>query len=655
MQRFRNVLIANRGEIAVRIIKACRELGLATVAVYSEADAGAFHVREADEAVAIGPPPASASYLNIPGIIAAARSAGADAVHPGYGFLSENPALAEVCEAAGLIFVGPPAAAIRAMADKSAAKRLAQRLGVPVLPGYHGRAQTDARLINESAAVGFPLLVKAAAGGGGRGMRIVGSAEDLPEALAGARREAQAAFGDGRLLLERYLERPRHIEVQVLADGRGHIVTLGERECSLQRRHQKVMEEAPAPNLPEATRAGLCAAALRLAGAIGYVNAGTVEFLVDAAGGFYFLEMNTRLQVEHGVTEMVWGVDIVQQQLRIAQGEPLPWAQADLRPRGHAIECRLAAEDATRAFAPSPGRLALVRPPAGPGVRIDTGVETGDEVSRFYDPMFAKLLVWGETRDAALERARHALADYAVLGVTTNLPLLQHLAEAAAVREGRLSTQLLDQTLLAAFQEQQRPINPESLLAAAAWEHMSAADRPYAANPWVALGDRRSGGRRVFAYDQGLVELVPSEGGWTATIDGVPYAVNWRRIDDSAIAFEVDSVPHRALCAATATGIGVFHHGRAHDFRKPRPAGFTGATRAVAHGQRGLTAPMPAVVVRVLVKPGDQVRARQTLVVLEAMKMEHLIQSPTAGVVRRVRCAEGATVAEGVVLVEVGE
>ena len=665
---FSKVLIANRGEIAIRIARACRDLGLATVAVYSEADQDALHVAAADQAVCIGPPPAGASYLNLAAIIDAAKATGADALHPGYGFLSENPALAEACAAADIVFIGPPAKAIRAMADKAAAKRFAERIGVPVLTGYHGRAQTDSRLTQEAARIGYPLLVKAAAGGGGRGMRVAEGPDALADALAAARREATSAFGDGRLLLERYLEGPRHIEVQVLADHQGHVITLGERECSLQRRHQKVIEEAPAPRLARATRAGLETAAVKLAQAINYVNAGTVEFLVDATGGFYFLEMNTRLQVEHPVTELVTGVDLVQQQLRIAQGEPLAIVQKDVRLRGHAIECRVYAEDPAQGFAPAPGTLALFEPPTGAGLRNDVGFATGRSVSQYYDAMLGKLIVYGDTRAEAVERTRQALEQYAVLGVSTNLPLLRWIAGDMALATGRLTTQLLEQRLLPDFLAK-APAQPveQAAAVAAALEAATAAGGAQV-NPWLAAGPWQPGRGRVMRYGwqgasyEAAVGAVADAGeGTTAgtaevTVGSERFQIACRALAERRFAVTLDGAQTLVWLAPVPGGVALWWKGEAYHFRKIGPASFDNVAQAQHRGQhRGLTAPMPATVLRILVQPGDSVRARQTLIVLEAMKMEHLIQATAAGVVQQVHCAVGSTVAEGAVLIEVGE
>ncbi|OGL08541.1 MAG: biotin carboxylase [Candidatus Rokubacteria bacterium RIFCSPLOWO2_02_FULL_73_56] len=441
----RTVLVANRGEIARRVVRACRRLGLRSVAVHSEADRDAPHVRDADLAVAIGPAPARESYLDIERIVEAACRAGADAVHPGYGFLSENWRFAEACRRAGLVFVGPSSDAIRTMGDKTAARRLMAAAGVPVVPGSPetvvdvGEAELCAR------DVGYPIILKAAAGGGGIGMARVAAAGDLPAAFATAARRAQAAFGRADLYLERFLERPRHVEVQVFGDAAGALVHLGERECSLQRRHQKLVEESPAPNLPPATREGLARAALAGARAIGYVNAGTLEFLLDASGGFYFLEMNTRLQVEHPVTEEATGLDLVVEQLRVAGGAPLAWRQEDIVPRRAAIECRVYAEDPAKGFLPSPGTIARLELPAGEGIRVESGVETGTVVSVHYDPLLFKLVAAGATRAEAVERLAEALERCVVEGVRTTLPLLRRVLASRELREGRVHTQMIEQ------------------------------------------------------------------------------------------------------------------------------------------------------------------------------------------------------------------
>jgi acetyl-CoA carboxylase biotin carboxylase subunit len=454
------VLVANRGEIAVRVIRACREAGIASVAVFSEVDREALHVLMADEAYPIGPPAPAESYLAIDKLVRVAKAAGADAVHPGYGFLAENAAFAEACAAAGLVFIGPPPAAIRALGDKTAARRIARELGVPTVPGTFEPVAGSEAVRAAAREIGYPLMIKASMGGGGKGMRVVRAEPELEQALVTAQSEAAWAFGDGAVYLERYLPEPRHIEVQVLADGRGHVVHLGERECSVQRRHQKLVEESPSPFVDDALRTQLGEAACRVAAAAGYVNAGTVEFLVTPEGRFYFLEMNTRLQVEHGVTELVTGIDLVREQLRIAGGEPLGFGQSDVTLRGSAIECRINAEDPFTGWMPSPGTITGLRAATGPWVRDDSGVYEGYTIPRFYDTLLAKLMVWGADRPAAIRRMSRALAEYKVVGVLTTIPALAHIVAHEDFRTGKLSTGFLDRILpeLTATRERARPI-----------------------------------------------------------------------------------------------------------------------------------------------------------------------------------------------------
>ncbi|MCX7670236.1 MAG: acetyl-CoA carboxylase biotin carboxylase subunit [Anaerolineae bacterium] len=440
---FSKILVANRGEIAVRILRACGERGLRTAAVYSDADRTALHVRYADEAYRIGPAPARESYLNIPAIIAAATAAGADAVHPGYGFLAENDRFAEAVQAAGLAWIGPSPAAIRLMGDKLAARRTMIAAGVPVVPGTEV-GLTDAEAVAAAKDLGYPVLVKAAAGGGGKGMRIVHDPADLPKSLEAARREALAAFGDDTIYLEKFIPRARHVEIQILADAHGNCIHLGERECSIQRRHQKLIEEAPSVAVTPELRAAMGEVAVRAARAVNYTNAGTIEFLLDRSGNFYFLEMNTRIQVEHPVTEMITGVDIVKEQLAIASGRRLRWSQEDIRFKGHAIECRINAEDPYNNFLPQAGRITSLSEPTGPGVRLESGIYAGWEVSLFYDPLLAKLVVWGENRAEAILRMRRALAEYRIGGIHTTIPFLQQVMDSTRFKGGQFDTQFLD-------------------------------------------------------------------------------------------------------------------------------------------------------------------------------------------------------------------
>jgi len=492
----RTVLVANRGEVALRILRACGELGIDTIAVYSDADAGAPHVLAAGRAVRIGPSPPAESYLAGDRIIDAARATGADAIHPGYGFLAENAAFASACQDAGLIFIGPPPAAIAAMGSKISARSLMEGAGVPVVPGETPADQSDAAIAAAARRAGFPLLVKASAGGGGKGMRLVRGEADLAGAVSGARHEAKTAFGDGTLYVERLVSKPRHVEIQVFADAHGHAVHLFERDCSTQRRHQKVIEESPSPVLTPGLRARMGGAAVAAARAVGYRNAGTVEFLLEGAGEkarFYFLEMNTRLQVEHPVTEAVAGVDLVHAQLRVAAGDALPWTQADLRQRGHAIECRVYAEDPSAGYLPQAGRILLYRPPERPGIRVDAGVVEGSDVSVHYDPMMAKVIAHAETRDAAIDRMRAALAEFRILGLPTNIPFLLAVLDSPAFRAGRVDTAFLDEagSGLAA------PVPLPAAALAAAVAHAETARAASAGreesgrDPWAALSGWR--------------------------------------------------------------------------------------------------------------------------------------------------------------------
>ena len=492
---FTRVLIANRGEIAVRLIRGCREIGIDTVAIYSEADATAPHVLAADDAVCVGPPPSAESYLSIERIIEAAQRTKCDAVHPGYGFLSENPVFAHAVGDAGLKFIGPRSEAIAAMGDKVAARKRVAAVGVPVVPAVEEVADVG-QLPRLAAEIGYPMLIKAAAGGGGKGMRIVRNEHELAPAFAAAGREATAAFGDGRLFVERYLDRPRHVEVQVLADEHGHIVHLGERECSIQRRHQKIIEETPSPVLTPALRTQMTAAAVAAARSVDYANAGTVEFLLDQDGRFYFLEMNTRLQVEHPITELVTGIDLVHAQVRIAAGERLWLRQEDVQARGHAIECRIYAEDAARHFLPSPGLIQCLHEPKGPGVRVDSGIRSGFEVTTHYDPMLAKLAVWGDTREAARRRMLCALGDYIVLGCTTAIPFLIEVLDHPAFVAGDTHTHFIEEhfptwhprerhRMIAAIAAAIEGVRPPTSAG------VSSAASP--ASPWTTLGNWRLG------------------------------------------------------------------------------------------------------------------------------------------------------------------
>jgi 3-methylcrotonyl-CoA carboxylase alpha subunit len=661
---FSKILIANRGEIACRVIRTARRLGIATVAVYAEADRDALFVAEADEAWPIGPPSAHESYLDIGAIVAAARASGAQAVHPGYGFLSENADFAEACERAGLTFIGPPAAAMRAMGSKAAAKTLMARAGVPLVPGYHGADQDPQRLADEARRIGFPVLIKASAGGGGRGMRIVAEAGEFAAALEAARREAKGAFGDARMLIEQYLARPRHIEVQIFADRQGDVVHIFDRDCSIQRRHQKVIEEAPAPGLDPEWRRAMAEAATGAARAVGYVGAGTVEFIAEG-GKFFFIEMNTRLQVEHTVTEAVSGLDLVEWQLRVAAGEPLPRHQQDLAAAGHAVEARLYAEDPDRDFLPQTGVLHGLRLPPPELARVDTGARQGDRVSALYDPLIAKIIAWGEDRPAAIRRLRRALAETAVLGLRTNLGFLARLAAEPDFAAGALDTGFIERHR-AALMPPHRPA-PDTALAAAALSRLGAraataavaaqgSGDPY--SPWAGNDgwrlDRASHQDFVFRDDAGpraeprIVAATARAGGWLLRIGERTIAASAEMRPDGALGLVLDGKRRRVI---------VLEHGAltvvSSDGESWRLVEIDPLAAPVDDDPTGgrLTAPMPGRVTRLLVEPGSPVRRGQPLLTIEAMKMEHTILAPADGRVERLRFAVGDMVEEGAELV----
>ena len=645
-----SVLIANRGEIACRVIRTARRLGLRTIAVHSTADRGALHTRLADEAIEIGPAEARASYLDATRILKAARDTRAASIHPGYGFLSENAGFARACREAGIVFVGPPADAIQRMGSKSEARQLMAAAGVPVLPGYDGEDQSAPRLEAEARRLGFPLLVKPTAGGGGKGMRVVRSAEELGEALAGARREAEKAFGDSRLLLERFVEKGRHVEIQVFGDAQGHTVHLFERDCSLQRRHQKVIEEAPAPGLDEATRAAMGEAAVAAARAVGYVGAGTVEFLFDGSQ-FYFLEMNTRLQVEHPVTEMITGIDLVEWQLRVASGESLPLRQEQLSRRGHAVEARLYAEDPERGFLPSTGRLERLRfPDVQPQVRVDTGVREGDEVSVHYDPMLAKVIAWGTDRLEAIDRLRTALEAVEVDGIRTNTRFLWEILGAAAVRSGDVSTRLLETSL--------QPVGMTEVDRATAWLigaaaalHAGRAGSPASAagSPWDDTAGFRLNGPATVRLPLRLdderrwLRAAPVGRDLAVEYDGHTHLVEAAVGPDGSLNARIDGEPALARLEETVDGFVLRRQCLRFDFRAD-----TGAEHhASAEHEGHLRAPMPGLVLDVRAVPGATVEAGAVLVVLEAMKMEHSLSAPWRGTVSTVSVKPGDRVQEG--------
>ncbi|WP_217545647.1 acetyl/propionyl/methylcrotonyl-CoA carboxylase subunit alpha [Streptomyces sp. GbtcB6] len=628
---FDTVLVANRGEIAVRVIRTLRSLGVRSVAVYSDADADARHVREADTAVRIGPAPAGESYLSVERLLEAAVRTGAQAVHPGYGFLAENAAFARACEEAGLAFIGPPAEAIALMGDKIRAKETVQAAGVPVVPG--GR---DPELSLAARELGAPVLLKPSAGGGGKGMRLVRDLTLLDEEIAAARREARASFGDDTLLVERWVDRPRHIEIQVLADGHGNVVHLGERECSLQRRHQKVIEEAPSVLLDEETRAAMGEAAVQAARSCGYVGAGTVEFIVPGGdpSSYYFMEMNTRLQVEHPVTELVTGLDLVEWQLRVAAGERLPFAQADITLTGHAVEARICAEDPARGFLPTGGTVLLLREPHGDGVRTDSGLSEGTEVGSLYDPMLSKVIAYGPDRATALRKLRRALAETVTLGVQTNAGFLRRLLAHPAVVAGELDTGLVERVV----DDLVSTDVPDEVYEAAAAVRLEAL-KPVAADgrwtdPFSAPSGWRLGGTpKPVGFHlrvQDPVEYVP-RGTHTVTADRVSVTL--------------DGVRHTFL--HTSDWIG--RDGDAWQVRDHDPVAAS-LSRTAHAGADSLTAPMPGTVTVVKVAVGDEVAAGQSLLVVEAMKMEHVISAPHAGTVAELDVKPGTTVAMDQVL-----
>ncbi|NKF22145.1 acetyl/propionyl/methylcrotonyl-CoA carboxylase subunit alpha [Solimonas marina] len=654
---FTKILIANRGEIACRIIATCRRLGIATVAVYSEADAAARHVRLADEAYEVGPAAARDSYLRAERIIDVATRSGAQAVHPGYGFLSENEAFAQACADAGLVFIGPPVGAIRAMGSKSAAKALMKQAGVPLVPGYHGDEQAPAFLREQADRIGYPVLIKASAGGGGKGMRVVERGDDFAAALASCQREASASFGDAHMLIEKYLQQPQHIEIQVFGDTHGNIVSLHERDCSAQRRHQKVIEEAPAPGMSAQQRAAMGQAARDAAQAVAYVGAGTVEFIADAQGHFYFMEMNTRLQVEHPVTEMITGLDLVEWQLRIASGEPLPLREGQVPLRGHSIEVRVYAEEPAKGFLPAIGTLLHYAPPSvSAHVRLDSGVEGGDAISPHYDPMIAKLIVWDETRERAIERMLGALAAFRIVGVGNNIEFLSRLIDHASFRAGQVDTGLIERErdiLLAVDDDVPRA----ALDAATLWTLRAQRQRAAglvpatdAQSPWASGDGWRLNGthQQTLGFRCGEREFAVVVGaqGRACIVDG--QAIDWQADGD---AFEVTRAGRRAQVHVVADGdrLHVFDGHGHRVLERDDPLAHAGEDEA-ADG--GLVAPMPGKIIGLLVEAGAVVDKGAPLLVMEAMKMEHTLCAPAAGTVSAFLCAVGDQVADGAELID---
>ena len=655
MKALTTMLVANRGEIAVRVMRTAKAMGMKTVAVYSEADANAQHVREADQSVCIGPAAVAESYLGIEAILDAAQRTGADCIHPGYGFLSENQVFASACEAHGIEFIGPPNGAIEVMGDKARAKRAMIEAGVPCVPGYQGDDQSLVTLVAEAKSVGLPVMVKAAAGGGGRGMRLVHEASELESAIGLAQSEAQNAFGSSELIIEKAVVRPRHVEIQVFADKAGNTVYLGERDCSIQRRHQKVVEESPCPVMTSQLREAMGTAAVEAAKAVGYVGAGTVEFLLDEAGEFYFLEMNTRLQVEHPVTEMVTGYDLVEWQIRVARGEDLPAEQADIDLFGHAIEVRLYAEDPSAGFLPSTGPIKLFATPEGEGVRIDSGVETGDEVTPFYDAMVAKLITYGETREDARLKMRSALRDTALFGPLNNRDFLLDVLDRPDFIHGAATTAFIDDNYGDVFLPP--GVSSSDLAVAAATQHVLAMDHHHSQSAsvneelldWVSMGrvtDTRRYDLGEQTYDVSLVPL--SVGEYEVTVNDQTHHVRITDMGDSHVITEIDGLAHRYLYHDESPATLYLSSDNlsmmlADSTRIPPEA-------QDAAGGGTITAPMHGQLLSIDVAAGEAVQKGQRIAVLEAMKMQHEIIAPSDGCVVEVAASAGKQIGAGDVI-----
>lgn len=666
---FKKICIANRGEIAVRIIKTCRRLGIRTLAVYSEADRHAVFVGMADEAAYLGSAEARASYLDGAKLAALARQFGADAVHPGYGFLAENAAFAELCQDAGVVFIGPHIEAIRSMGSKIEAKRIAERAGVATVPGYHGEKQDDATLCVAAKELGFPVLIKPSAGGGGKGMRVVRDNAGVQEALVLARREALAAFGDDRLLLERYIEEPRHLEVQIAGDKHGNLIHLFERECSIQRRYQKLIEEAPAAFLSEAIRQELCADALRITGGIGYDSLGTVEFIYDnRTGQYYFLEMNTRLQVEHPVTEMITGIDLVELQIRVAAGEPLRLTQADITCNGWAIEARVNAENPAEEFLPETGTITLYEEPDTDGVRIDSGITRGSQVSPYYDSLLAKVIAYGDNRSAALQRLLAALDHYMIGGVSTNSGFLRDLLSLPAFSNEPLSTRFIDQHFPTGWTAGAHAGEIEQAAAvvvyALACEQQSRTDTPI--SPWRRLGSWRVIEQAGFPGETAItlsdgrtrhnLRLSGRWGRYRVSLDNRTVDVRAWQDHDGLLALEVDGALHHFATYFSGDTITISVGAQQHTFTVvPREETARRSEGMGGVGGVDLVAPMPGLITEVKVAVGDTVQEGDVLVVMEAMKMIHMLTAVGDGMVRAVHCRPGETVRGAALLVEIGE
>jgi 3-methylcrotonyl-CoA carboxylase alpha subunit len=656
-RRFRTLLIANRGEIAVRVIRTAKAMGLRTVAVYSEADRDAMHVAMADEAVLLGPARARDSYLSIERVIEAARKTGAEAVHPGYGFLSENAEFAQACADAGLVFVGPTAAMMTAMGSKSGSKALMEKAGVPLVPGYHGEAQDEATLAKAAEKAGFPVLVKASAGGGGRGMRIVRSAPELAAAIVSAKREAKAAFGDDRMLIEKYVDSPRHIEVQIIGDSHGNLLSLFERECTLQRRHQKVIEEAPSPTLNATQREAVCAAARKAAGAVNYVGAGTIEFVSDSKDVF-FIEMNTRLQVEHPVTELITGIDLVEWQLRVAFGEKLPLSQDEIRLNGHAIEARVYAENPQKNFMPSVGRIKTWRTPEpSNGLRIDAGYRSRDAVSPYYDAMLAKVIAWAPTRDAAIERLNRGLEDTDVRGIITNIPFLSALLTHPQVRANTIDTGFIERELKNLTVSSAAPGDLELCAGVAAILHEEQrVARTEVPSPWRTFGWTPVGRRkRMFSLRQGQaaehqVSLRYGKGASTLSSGERELAFAIAPTDDGGFDLTLDGVKSHIFAVLEGHELYLRTPNGRFDLHWVDPFGGEAEEQV---GEDKIVAPLPGTVVALLAQEGETLEKGAAILTLEVMKMEQTLRAPYAGVLKKIKCKVGDIVGEGVELAEV--
>ena len=652
---FSKILIANRGEIACRVIRTARRMGVATVAVYSDADARALHVEMADEAVRIGPAPAGESYLRGDRIVAAAINMRAEAIHPGYGFLSENPDFVDQVTAAGLVFIGPSATSIRAMGLKDAAKRLMEGAGVPVVPGYHGEAQELVLLATKAREIGYPVLIKARAGGGGKGMRKVEHPDDFAEALSAARREAKAAFGDDRMLIEKYVDNPRHIEVQVIGDSRGNLLSLFERECTLQRRHQKVIEEAPSPTLNPTQRAAIGLAARKAAGAVNYVGAGTIEFVSDGRD-FFFIEMNTRLQVEHPVTELITGLDLVEWQLRVAFGEALPLKQEDITLRGHAIEARVYAENPAKNFMPSVGRIRAWRAPdESASVRIDAGYRAGSNVSPHYDAMLAKVIAWGETRDAALDRIVAALDGTDIRGVVTNLPFLAALLSHADVQANRIDTGFIERQLKA-LTAPPLAFDAADIAAAVAAVLVRESAQHDVHSPWSKAGWMPGGRRRraltfrdTAGADHGAM-LGYGNNGTTLSVAGRDCSFGFQDIGGGTVDVFLDGAKARAVALWDDRSLYLRTPGGRFELTFVDPFGVDQDEHA---GEDRIVAPLPGTVVALLAEEGATLEKGAPVLTLEVMKMEQTLRAPFAGKLKRLKCKVGDIVQEGVELAEI--